>query len=153
MVANELAEDDSQLEVRIIRTKGGIRNVAYIAENENELIVHKKTTIAEVPEPDPNIAKNNQNLKENFHDLEISKSRLNKQNLLKEFSPQSAGYQHSKFFNNKVSPLTNSAVQLEVEAPKVNAIHEHSHVITMISRYSLSHFVRTFFASSYFYFI
>ena len=153
MVANELAEDDSQLEVRIIRTKGGIRNEAYIAENENELIVHKKTTSAEVPEPNPNIDKNNQNLQENIHDLEISKSRFKKQNLLKQFCPQSAGHQQSKFFNNKVSPLTNSAVQLEVEAPKVNTIHEHSHVITIISRYSLSHFVSTVFTLSYFYFI
>ena len=153
MVANELAEDDSQLEVRIIRTKGGIRNVAYIAENDNELIVHKKTTSAEVPEPDPNIDKNNQNLQENIHDLEISKSRFNKQNLLKQFSPQSAGHQHSKFFNNKVSPLTNSAVKLEVEAPKVNIIHEHSHVLTIISRYSLSQFFIAFFTLSYSYFI
>ena len=120
MVANELADDDSQLEVRIIRTKGGIRNVAYIAENENELIVHKKTTSAEVPGSNPNIGKNDQNLQDNFHDLEISKSRLNQQNLLKQFSSQSAGYQHSKFFNNRVSPITNSTGQSEVEIPKVN---------------------------------
>ena len=135
MVANELAEDDSQLEVRIIRTKGGIRNVAYIAENENELIVHKKTTSAEVPEPDPNTDKNDQKLQENFHDLEISKSRFNKQNLHEHFSPLSAGYQHSKVFNNKVSPFTKSAVQLEVEPAKVNTIHEHSNVMAILFIY------------------
>ena len=119
MVATELAEDDSQLEVRIIRTKGGIRNVAYIAENDNSLIVQQKTTSTEGPDSDPNHEKNNQTLEENINPHKIVKTGFNKQNMLKPFISQRAESQHLNFFNNKVSPLKNSSLEVEVEVPKV----------------------------------
>ena len=44
MVATETIDAEQQLQVRIIRTKGGIKNVAYIADNDTSLIVHQSTT-------------------------------------------------------------------------------------------------------------
>ena len=122
MVATELAEDDSQLEVRIIRTKNGIKNVAYIAENDNSLIVHQKTSSADAPNADPNFDKNNQNLQEAPGFSEITKFPFNRPNILKPFSSPTTEYPLSKFFNNRISPLTNSTVEVEVEVPKVRIL-------------------------------
>ena len=44
MFATETVDSEEQLQVRIIRTKGGIKNVAYIADNDTSLIVHQSTT-------------------------------------------------------------------------------------------------------------
>ena len=44
MVATETIDAEQQLQVRIIRTKGGIKNVAYITDNDSSLIVHQSTT-------------------------------------------------------------------------------------------------------------
>ena len=78
MVATELAEDDSQLEVRIIRTKGGIKNVAYIAENDNSLIVQQKTTSTK---SGSNIEKNNRKLQETPGPSQNSKFAFDKSNM------------------------------------------------------------------------
>ena len=119
MVATELAEDDSQLEVRIIRTKNGIKNVAYIAENDNSLIVQQKTSSVDAPNADPNFDKNNQNLQEPAGFSQTTRFPFNRTNILKPFASPTHEYSLSKYFNNKVSPLTNSTVEVEVEVPKV----------------------------------
>ena len=117
MVATELAEDDAQLEVRIIRTKGGIKNVAYIAENDNSLIVHQKTTSTK---SGPNIEKNNKNLQETPGLSHNSKFGFDKANILDSSSSSSDEYSLPKIFNNKILPLTNSDIELEVTVPKVS---------------------------------
>ena len=129
MVATELAEDDSQLEVRIIRTKNGIKNVAYIAENDNSLIVHQKTSSADAPNADPNFDKNNQNLQEPSRFSQNTKFPLNRTNILRPFASPTVEYPLSKYFNNKVSPQTNSTLEVEVEVPKVRIMDIFSNSI------------------------
>ena len=120
MVATELAEDDSQLEVRIIRTKGGIKNVAYIAENDNSLIVQQKTTSTK---SGSNTEKNNRNLQETTGLSQNSKFAFDKSNILDSPSLQCEEYSLAKFFNNKVSPLSSSTVEVEVAVPKVSSLY------------------------------
>ena len=63
MVSTEIVEPDA-VEVHIVRTKGGIKNVAYIADNDTSLIVKKSTcpaNITKVPtgEASDNVFKDN----------------------------------------------------------------------------------------------
>ena len=90
MVAQEIVDEDQQLEVRIIRTKGGIKNVAYIADNENSLIVQQRTTTSSAKEPDSNIfskdgsIKCHKKKKENISSSKNCKFSMNNANILNE---------------------------------------------------------------------
>ena len=90
MVAQEIVDEDQQLEVRIIRTKGGIKNVAYIADNENSLIVQQRTTTSSSKEPDSNIfskdgsIKCHKKKKENISSSKNCKFSMNNANILHE---------------------------------------------------------------------
>ena len=90
MVAQEIVDEDQQLEVRIIRTKGGIKNVAYIADNENSLIVQQRTTSSSSKEPDLDIfskdgsIKCHKKKKENISSSKNCKFAMNNANILHE---------------------------------------------------------------------
>ena len=90
MVAQEIVDEDQQLEVRIIRTKGGIKNVAYIADNENSLIVQQRTTTSSSKDPDSNIftkdgsIKCHKKKKENISSSKNCKFAINNANILHE---------------------------------------------------------------------
>ena len=90
MVAQEIIDEDQQLEVRIIRTKGGIKNVAYIADNENSLIVQQRTTTSSAKEPDSNIfskdgsIKYHKKKKENVSSSKNCNFSMNNANILHE---------------------------------------------------------------------
>ena len=87
MVAQEIVDEDQQLEVRIIRTKGGIKNVAYIADNENSLIVKQRTTTSSSKEPDSNIFSKDASIKKKKENISSSKNckfAINNANILHE---------------------------------------------------------------------
>ena len=87
MVAQEIIDEDQQLEVRIIRTKGGIKNVAYIADNENSLIVQQRITSSSSKEPDSNIFSKDRHPKNNNKNISSSKNgkfSMNNANILHE---------------------------------------------------------------------
>ena len=87
MVAQEIVDEDQQLEVRIIRTKGGIKNVAYIADNENSLIVQQRITSSSSKEPDSNIFSKDGNPKNKNKNISSSKNgkfSMNNANILHE---------------------------------------------------------------------
>ena len=87
MVAQEIVDEDQQLEVRIIRTKGGIKNVAYIADNENSLIVKQRTTTSSSKEPESNIFSKDALIKKKKENIASSKNckfAINNANILHE---------------------------------------------------------------------
>ena len=122
MVATEIVEDDQQLEVRIIRTKGGIKNVAYIADNENSLIVQQSTTSALSPNSASSFEKNNSPRKEDIQDKyqypDFPKFILSKENILNKNSTNT-GFGEDVGNCSQVSELPNSNIEVEVAVQKV----------------------------------
>ena len=123
MVATEIAEEDQQLEVRIIRTKGGIKNVAYIADNENSLIVQQRTTSTLTPNSDSPLSKNNSRRKEDIEDKvqypDFSKFVLSKANILNKNSTKT-GYGEDLENSSEISKLPSSDIEVEVAVQKVS---------------------------------
>ena len=118
MVATELVEEEQQLEVRIIRTKGGIKNVAYIADHENSLIVKQTTSsAATVDTPYSNSKSNwlkneNNHLDKNSIYSEIPNLIINNRNVSNPTNPFK-----TKF--NQDSVISRNSIDVEVEVKKV----------------------------------
>ena len=122
MVATEIAEDDQQLEVRIIRTKGGIKNVAYIADTDNALIVQQRTTSASTLNSSTSLGKNNELSKEgiqdNSQDPDIPKFPLTKANIFPKKSKRPENL-HGMMKCHQDSPRSSSNLDVNVEVQKV----------------------------------
>ena len=125
MVATEIIDAEQQLEVRIIQTKGGIKNVAYIKDNETSLIVHQSTTssISTASSTSLSSLKNIGGVdgcREAFKDVshfelaEIPKISLN--NFSKEYHSENKSKQKVEFQDNEIN--------VEVEVQKVNLVKQ-----------------------------
>ena len=121
MVATELVEEEQQLEVRIIRTKGGIKNVAYIADHENSLIVKQTTSsAATVDTPYSNSKSNwlkneNNHLDKNSIHSKIPNLIINNRNVS---NPETGCFPFKTKFNQD-SVISRNSIDVEVEVKKV----------------------------------
>ena len=131
MVVTEIVQDDQQLEVRIIRTKGGIKNVAYIADNENSLIVQQRTTSASIPNSASSLAKDSGMRKEDIQDKlqcsQIPTFILSKANILNKNSTNT-GVGEEQENCRQVSKRPISDIEVEVAVQKVyNVVNAQFH--------------------------
>ena len=125
MVATEIVENEQQLEVRIIRTKGGIKNVAYIADNENSLIVQQSTSSASNANLSPNLLKDptgkNIDLQDGSQFVEVPKFPMNNANILNQTRSSIDGIQLRKKRNRKLQ-FPNTDLNVEIEVQKVEFV-------------------------------
>ena len=139
MVATEVIDAEQQLEVRIIRTKGGIKNVAYIADNATSLIVQQSTLSSSSPtssgcstslKDNAGVGKNGA-FKEvsHFELAEIPKFFLDNSNLSHQnhFSKE----YHSKNKHQQKVEFQDNEINVEVEVQKVNLVNQQQgHLFT-----------------------
>ena len=123
MVATEIVENEPHLEVRIISTKGGIKNVAYIADNATSLIVQQTTSSASTANSSSNSLKDIVVKNEDLQDLpgfsEVPKFPMNNTNILHQRS-SSTEYVLPNNKRNQKLQFPDADINVEVEVQKVN---------------------------------